>query len=306
MRYRGANFCLTPSSFVRAVLLIGLLGGLLFGGSHRTAQSVRWNPSTHARALSGAQDKLPDSLWKFETHATAQVQSTAEPIRAYRRVTLSTTALTSLLHQAPLEFSPNAWERRIILTLPIADGTLSPVAVVESPIMAAELAARYPEIKTYAAQGLDDPTITGRFDWTPTGFHGIVLSPKGTVLIEPASVNDVENYIVYFQGDVAVGSGECGVTTEEQDAAISRNALLKKTSPTISAVTSGSALRTYRLAAAATAEYTQAYGGGTVAGGLAAVTTTINLVNAIYEREVAIRLTLIANNDAIKIGRAHV
>jgi len=33
--------------------------------------------------------------------------------------------------------------------------------------------------------------------------------------------------------------------------------------------------------------------------GLAAVTTTVNLVDAIYEREVAIRLTLVANNDAI-------
>src|SRR5207302_3579024 len=38
---------------------------------------------------------------------------------------------------------------------------------------------------------------------------------------------------------------------------------------------------------------------GTVMGGLAAVTTTINLVNAIYERELAIRLALVANNDAI-------
>jgi hypothetical protein len=278
---------------------MGLLGALLFGAANKTAKFVRWNPATHASALNGAQDKSAGSLWSFETHATAQAQSTTEPIRAYRRVSLSTTALTSLLRQAPLEFSPNASQRRIILTLPIADGTLSRMAVVESPIMAAELAARYPEIKTYAAQGVDDPTITARFDWTPTGFHGIVLSPKGTVLIEPASVSDVENYVVYFQGDVTVGSGECGVTAEEQEAAISRNVQLKKSSRTISAVTSGTALRTYRLAVAATAEYTQAYGGGTVGGGLAAVTTTINLVNAIYEREVAIRLSLIANNDAI-------
>jgi hypothetical protein len=64
-------------------------------------------------------------------------------------------------------------------------------------------------------------------------------------------------------------------------------------------VTAGSTLRTYRLAAAATGEYTKGYGGGTVSGGLSAIATTVNLVDAIYEREVAIRLTLIANNDAI-------
>src|SRR5213075_1644450 len=52
-------------------------------------------------------------------------------------------------------------------------------------------------------------------------------------------------------------------------------------------------------AVAATAEYTQAYGFGTVSGGLAAVATTVNLVDAVYEREVAIRLVLIANEDAI-------
>jgi len=50
---------------------------------------------------------------------------------------------------------------------------------------------------------------------------------------------------------------------------------------------------------ATTAEYTQQFGGGTVNGGIAAVTTTINGVDLIYEREVAIRLVLVANNDAI-------
>src|SRR4029077_18889165 len=65
------------------------------------------------------------------------------------------------------------------------------------------------------------------------------------------------------------------------------------------AVLSGTTLRTYRLAAAATAEYTAAYGGGTVAGGPSAITTTVNLVDAIYEREVAIRLTLIAGETSI-------
>src|SRR5204862_324683 len=64
-------------------------------------------------------------------------------------------------------------------------------------------------------------------------------------------------------------------------------------------VTSGATLRTYRLALAATAEFTQTYGGGTVGGALSAMTTTINGVNAIYERDLAIHLTLVANETAI-------
>lgn len=301
MRDRSSNFRPTLRPYLRAIFLISLTGGLFFwvAATSETARSARHNSSTQLNAATSAQDNSSDSLWRFEEKTTATVQLQEGPIRSFRRVGLSTTTLTSILREAPLESSPDATRKRTILTLPIADGTLSRFSIVDSPIMAPELAARYPNIKTYAAQGVDDATTTARFDWTPTGFHGIILSPKGTVLIEPANVGDVANYIVYFQGDVAAGSGECEVNTEEQNAAAVRNTQLKKNAPTIAAVTSGSALRTYRLAAAATAEYTQAYGGGTVAGGLSAVTTTINLVNAIYEREVAIRLTLIANNDAI-------
>jgi hypothetical protein len=61
---------------------------------------------------------------------------------------------------------------------------------------------------------------------------------------------------------------------------------------------SGTQLRTYRLAMAATGEYT-AFHGGTVAGALAAINTTMNRVNAVYEREVAVRMVLIANNNLI-------
>lgn len=300
MRDRSSKFHSTSSSYFRAILLIGLIGGLFFwlAATSRTATSARRNPSAQAAAVD-AQEKPSDSLWKFEDERIARAQSQEGPIRSFRRVGLSTTLLTSILRQAPIESNPEATQKRTLLTLPNADGTLSRFSIVDSPIMAPQLAARYPGIKTYAAQGVDDPTTTARFDWTPAGFHGIILSPKGTVLIEPASVNDLENYIVYFQGDVTVGAAECEVTTEEQEAAARRDTQVKKSSPAISAVTSGSTLRTYRVAVAATAEYTQAYGGGTVAGGLAAVTTTMNFVNAIYEREVAIRLTLVANNDAI-------
>ena len=61
---------------------------------------------------------------------------------------------------------------------------------------------------------------------------------------------------------------------------------------------SGPELRTYRLALAATGEYT-IYHGGTVEDGLAAQVIAMNRINFIYETEVAIRMVLIPNNTDI-------
>jgi hypothetical protein len=60
----------------------------------------------------------------------------------------------------------------------------------------------------------------------------------------------------------------------------------------------GTQLRTFRAAVAATAEYT-AFHGGTVALGQAAIVTAMNRVVGVYEREVSVRMTLVANNSLL-------
>jgi hypothetical protein len=175
------------------------------------------------------------------------------------------------------------------------DGTLARFRIVESPVMHPDLAARFPEIKTYRGQGIDDPAAMVRFDLTPVGFHAQILSPRGAVYIEPYLRGNTNLHAVYARQGYrpAATSFECRTDGTNATAAGS-----SATPLAVTQVISTGNLRTYRLACAATAEYT-AYFGGTVSAGLSAIVTAINRVSGVYETEVGISLVLVANNDQI-------
>ena len=63
------------------------------------------------------------------------------------------------------------------------------------------LAAKFPEIKTYRGQGIDEPEATARLDVTPGRFHGMILSPFGNVYIDPYSRHNDGHYITYLTRD---------------------------------------------------------------------------------------------------------
>jgi len=178
------------------------------------------------------------------------------------------------------------------------DGSLARFHVVESPVMAPELAAKFPEIKTYSGRGVDDPMATVRFDVTPSGLHAQILSPGGAVYVEPQWRGDSQRHLSYFKRDYRpVASGFQCLARDDGEP------LLQPAAVGGVASFSGATLRTFRLAVAATGEYTQ-FHGGTVAAGLAAIVTAINRVDGIYESELAMRLVLVANNDKIVFTNA--
>ena len=266
-----------------ALRLCGVLAGFILG--------VACADSANAA-------ESPDGLWNdVAEQAIARSAQTRQivPLR-YRTLQLDRGELAGVLAQAPLESLVPAGRSSVRLSLPLADGGFGEFQIVESPIMEPALAAKFPEIRTYLGQGIDDRTATLRFDVTPTGFHGQIISWEGTTYIDPFQPGDQDHYIVYHKRD-AQEVGErprCEVTGQE----------LPKDAPNFQKrgvavnVSSGTQLRTYRTAVAATGEYT-AFHGGTVAGGLAAIVTTLNRVTGIYERDVAVRLVLVANNNLL-------
>src|SRR4030095_12563677 len=132
-----------------------------------------------------------------------------------------------------------------------------------------------------------------KIDWTPYGFHALVLGASGDLFIDPYSKTDTDNYISFYQRDLPPHQrANCLVHDEEV------GSLASATDAPLPAFTSGPTLRTFRLAVAATGEYTAA-NGGTVPSALAAITTAVNRLNGIYERDVTVRFILVANENNI-------
>jgi hypothetical protein len=109
-------------------------------------------------------------------------------------VRLDKRVFDAVLREAPRETGSGA-ANGVVVALPMPDGTLARFRVVESSIVAPELAAAFPDIRTYSGQGIDDTTATTRFGWTGPAFHAVVLDSAGSVYIDPSMPGNTEYYV---------------------------------------------------------------------------------------------------------------
>jgi hypothetical protein len=173
------------------------------------------------------------------------------------------------------------------INIPLPQGGSVSLTLTETNLMAPELAAQHPNIKTWKAS--NDNGVSGRVDFTENGFHAMLTMSNGdTVFIEPQSLNNSNQYLSFskqsnpnsFKADF-----QCDLHPNTSAHAHGTN-LAKRT-----AAKAASKLITYRLAVATTGEYTQFFGSESSA--FSNVVTTINRVNEIYERDLAITFQLI-------------
>ena len=181
-----------------------------------------------------------------------------------------------------------------IISFPNSQGEINRYRVFEASVMDAQLQAEFPNIRSYAGQGIDNPTEIVRFTITPKGLNAMFLGTKnGTQFIDPYTI-DGRTYTVYSKRSLNTPDFqfECAVIDDEE--------ILNKTfeESSIAKNANDGILRNYRLAIAATGEYTT-FHGGTVSDAMAAIATTVTRVNAIYERDLSITMTLVANNSSL-------
>ncbi len=168
----------------------------------------------------------------------------------YRTLHLDVLAIKSQLATAPQEARFVAGEPGAQLAFPLPNGGFSTFEVWEAPVMAPELTAKYPDIRSYAGRNRQGDYL--RFSISPMGLHALCLPVEraNTFSIDQYSRGNVEDYICYFKKDCPIPAGQMmdclmdDVETEvEAQSAVSDRA--------------GSCgnLRTYRLALACTGEY---------------------------------------------------
>lgn len=247
-----------------------------------------------------AQQVQPSNYWQdvAAVPSAAKAQRQIVPGR-YRTMRVDLSTLENVLDAAPKGNVLEVRTSNATIQLPYPDGSLKSFRLIEASIMATELQEKYPEIRTYAAEGIDDPGASARLDFTPSGFHAMVLSVEhGTIFVDPYAKEVTDHYISYykkhFHKELPAGFEKCSYETVN-DLQWANKATFRQVQQ--KALRAGDCqLRTYRLALACTGEYA-AYHGGTIGGALAAMTTTMNRVNGIYERDATVHMELVSNTD---------
>lgn len=243
--------------------------------------------------ITGASFAQTDRLWSQEfSKSSSETFENKLGIRNPKLFSLNINGLKNALAKAPKRLAAGE-KSEVIISFPNSDGRMESFKVRENSNFTPELAAKYPDIKSYVGQGLEDPNSTVYFSVSPLGLSSMeIYGDKSAVFIEPYA-KDLSTYVVYKKSDKNddLSKFECTVIDVAKKG-------VSNTSIAARPNADDSTLRTFRLALSCTGEYT-AYFGGTKAQALAAMNSTMTRVNGVFEKDFAARMVLIANNDAV-------
>ena len=201
------------------------------------------------------------------------------------------------------ELKTNLNKKQQIIALPNEKGELLRFRVKETSNFESNLSLKFPTIKSYSAQGLDDPSSVAKISVGIDGFHAVVYSGnEKTVYIDPYS-KDNKDYIVYKRSDL--GNDEKDFTCQVEGV-VSQNLQPEN----LARNANDGKLRTFRLAIVCSAEYAQFHltrqGTSDTATDavkkavvLSAMNTSLTRINGIYERDLSVKMVLVANNDEV-------
>ena len=117
----------------------------------------------------------------------------------YKLFSLDSIKMQTLLTKSPRESSlknKNAVEN--LIELPRPDSGNMTFNVYSTAVMDSALEAKYPSLKTYGGQGIEDRTAMVRLDFNQHGFHAYVISQAGEWIIQPAGKGITHQFLICF------------------------------------------------------------------------------------------------------------
>ena len=205
--------------------------------------------------------------------------------------------LSTALLKAPERYSKNGTSNALVLEFPTLTGELERYRIEEASVMAPELQANYPEIRSYVGYGIDTPTSYLRFSISPyKGISGLVISGvEGKSLVINADRNDVSKFKILKKTKTLDKDNPftCGTIADLELTEAGRDGADNNNSSSANTIN-----HEFVLAMSVTGEYSQ-YHGGDLPSVNAAIVATVTRVNGVFENDFNVSLVLVANNDEV-------
>ncbi len=240
-----------------------------------------------------------NTAFSFASGASAAAANL--PLSCFDQLLVDVEQLQAQLVAVPLE---NAGGRSAFyLDLPTPDGSFLSVRLEDSPVMHPDLAARYPQLKSYRAFS---DYGSGRMAVSPFGIAAVIMGPEGEYFINRAEEGQTEAHLIYYTKDVDVSlandlqlsASSCGWDAEQDEDEALLNWQDRPELGTGRSMESVLGMKVYDFALVCTGEFA-AIKGGTLTGVLNAYNEAMTALNGVLEREVAVRLMLLANTEAL-------
>jgi hypothetical protein len=199
------------------------------------------------------------------------------------------------LKKAPDRFSE---DHSLVLKFPDSDGEFHDYIVQEASVMEPELQEKFSDIRSYTGWQKNNPENTIRLSISPETGISVMYFNGWDISYLDAFTKDNTSFIYYKREDLPENPVpfQCGIE-EDADKMLDTEQPMDNTVAGRPMVSDG-LFRKYKLALAATGEYTK-YHGGTIHGAMAAMATTMTRVNGVYEKTIAVTMVMVANNHLL-------
>lgn len=189
--------------------------------------------------------------------------------------------------------------KSVILELPDPQGKTVRFKVWRNSLIPQALQQQFPEVWSFTGVSIEGGTVSAKIEFSPRGLYAMVYDGAATYFVDPVSAGSLQHK-AYYRSDAPVALENLNIACGVPDPANTLDeAGVDELRTARFAI--GTVRRTYRLALSCTGEYAEAVAGvnPTKADVFAAMTTSMNRVNGIYERELAVTMQFIANNDTL-------